>query len=447
MGGAPTSTPRDFPGDDRSILSDEEARARRLEALRGISREAAPEPALPPTAPSPIKPRGRRRGLLIVSVALAVALVAGVTGVAATVALRPHPKPAPPAFSIHTYFPRLTHSTIFVTSNSGGYGILYAIAPATGAIKWTFAMGQTFNTPVFAHNVVYTASSDDTLSAVSALSGKQIWSYSRPDSRNAWLALNGTELYVADRGGYLFALDAATGKARWSAAPGSDARIFSSPPAAAGGLVYVSSGAIPPSTRGALYAFDAATGELRWTVQTGFAAYGAPVVANGVVYDASADGVIHALSAASGANVWSAKVSAGFTAGAALANGALYVTGQDGKLYAVKASNGALIWSAVLGGAQGGAINSEPTVMDGAVYVVTTGAVIASYSAISGKLNWSEMTGSPSSSTPLVAGDALIVGDQNGNLTAYNAYDGSRAWRASLADSVDGSAIIASTGS
>ena len=77
------------------------------------------------------------------------------------------------------------------------------------------------------------------------------------------------------------ALDAATGKARWTHM--TRARIDSSP-AVAGGRVFVG------SNDGRLYAIDIASGKVAWEYEDGGALMSSPAIASGRVVIGSSDG-------------------------------------------------------------------------------------------------------------------------------------------------------------
>ena len=73
-------------------------------------------------------------------------------------------------------------------------------------------------------------------------------------------------------------------------APTSDttavAGVGSSPAVSRTGVVYIGS-------QDTLYALDAATGTAKWTTDAG-GAFASPVVSNGVIYVSSSDGIVHA---------------------------------------------------------------------------------------------------------------------------------------------------------
>lgn len=156
------------------------------------------------------------------------------------------------------------------------------------------------------------------------------------DGTSAWrpvLGDQGATLYVGTDAGTVYALDAATGAVRWSAAVGS---AVTSSPALAEGSLYV------PTASGDLVVLDAdgcgaSTCAPVWSGATGSAIDRQPAVAGGVVFTASADGTLHGFDAGgcgSGTcpDLWSAATGAQLSGGPIVSGGQLYVTfdGENG---------------------------------------------------------------------------------------------------------------------
>ncbi|HEY9284748.1 MAG TPA: PQQ-binding-like beta-propeller repeat protein [Pyrinomonadaceae bacterium] len=86
--------------------------------------------------------------------------------------------------------------------------------------------------------------------------------------------------------GYVFALDKKTGAGRWR---GKADRTAFSPPAVAGGAVYLATQA------GAYFALGARTGEERWKLWHAPLVTSAPLISDGVIYVLRSDGYVYAL--------------------------------------------------------------------------------------------------------------------------------------------------------
>ena len=99
-------------------------------------------------------------------------------------------------------------------------------------------------------------------------------------------AIANDTVYVADRNGNLYALDAGTGEWLWTKEVGTE---ITADPTVAGDTVLVG------TDDGTLYGLDTATGEERWRFKTGGKITAAPVVVGDTIYVASHDGVLYAL--------------------------------------------------------------------------------------------------------------------------------------------------------
>jgi glucose dehydrogenase len=196
--------------------------------------------------------------------------------------------------------PAVVQGMVYVGS---GDGKVYALYGASGAVKWTRALGSgTDASPAVAFGVVYISFD------------------------------SGNESFVA-------ALVAATGAVKWTRPVGLAA---TSSPAVDNGLVYVGASAGDGvNLQGpGVYGLDAATGAVKWTTQLAGVVYSSPAVANGLVYIGS-DHNVYALDAANGAIVWTGRIApAGIgdyafpASSPAVSNGVVYIGSNDGRVYA-----------------------------------------------------------------------------------------------------------------
>jgi len=225
--------------------------------------------------------------------------------------------------------------------------------------KWTYqAEGTVFSSPAVAGGVVYVGCSCGYLYALDAATGKKKWAYWTGGSQvNDSPAVVGGVVYFASGEDHtLHALDAATGKKKW--AYQTRGPIGNSSPTVVGGVVYFG------SWDGNVYALDAATGAKKWAYQTGNRVEASPAVADGVVYVGSVDdGTLYALDAATGAKKWTYHTNGQMFSSPTVANGVVYVGSDRGNVYALDAVSGAKKWAYPL------ATDSSATVADGVVYV------------------------------------------------------------------------------
>ncbi|MGW0768736.1 outer membrane protein assembly factor BamB family protein [Streptomyces sp. NPDC002676] len=252
--------------------------------------------------------------------------------------------------------------------------------------------------------------------------GFEAWSVRLPDAVAAEPVVCAGTVYVNCADGRCYALDAVSGRPRWSFDTHAPLRRS---PAVADGTVYV------VGESGLLHALSADTGEERWLRRVGHS--GDPVVADGVVFtvhhpafllrDASR---VTALDAATGDERWRARLPEGSAAGAAVADGRVFVQGARAELTALDAASGEELWH------QGSAENQlsccTPSVADG---VVVTGSGLGrlyAWDAATGERLWRAQASGVLDNTAARGDGVVYAGDSHGGLYAVNSADGSPLW-------------------
>lgn len=251
------------------------------------------------------------------------------------------------------------------------------------------------------------------------------------------LAAAGARVYAATAYGELVALDAANGAVIWRQRVDSP---LTGAPAVVGGTVYVS------GRDGSGWAIDAETGRVRWTVAgavgaTGMIGASAPTVSDNLVLFPFANGSITAALKVSGVQVWQAPVTgqrvgrayAGVTdiTGDAVAIGDVtYVGTASGRTAALDTSSGERIWTAVEG-----ALNT-PLVAGGSVFVVNDENRLVRLDAATGEVIWAVdmpyfTKDKPKKQKaivphfgPVLAGGRLVVVSGDGQMRLFNPADG-----------------------
>lgn len=255
---------------------------------------------------------------------------------------------------------------------------------------------------------------------------KTLWAVSLEGKVSARPVVTGGTVYANSEDGQVYALDAASGRTKWSYDAGTwkDAS-----PAVDDGTVYAG------GKDGSLYALDAATGQVKWKFFTAFGVYSTPVVADDVVYFATENGEVHAVDAVTGKQKWTCRTGAKITSSPAVADGYVYIGSYDYRLYALEAATGRKKWSYDTRSY----LDTTPTVADGTVYVYsdyrhTTYALRAG----SGELKWSNdgvdlQVGLHGMLFGWAAGPAEETAAA-GKFAAVDAADGKKRWLARLTD-------------
>lgn len=210
--------------------------------------------------------------------------------------------------------------TLILGGNMTGKGGLFAIDQTTGKVKWSFrplfksgTAAMTMAPAVSGTTVIAsfpTAYPGATIGLTLA-TGKELWR--GPDPASGVATTNGLALIVG-KNGTLYALDAATGTEKWTAALSASTRCTSTP-VARGNTVYVTAFVDTADAGKAkghlLFALDAATGAERWRYRAeGLYAHDGVclqgmLAADEAIY-ATGDNHLYAIDRETGRNRWKA---------------------------------------------------------------------------------------------------------------------------------------------
>jgi outer membrane protein assembly factor BamB len=209
--------------------------------------------------------------------------------------------------------------------------------------------------------------------------------------------IDGT-LYVGNNNGALYAIDAASGRVRWTA------RVINplmSAPLVYGESVIVGEG--DPTSRtsspsepimvgqgpSALIAFDRVSGEMRWQVELSGSAMPTPAIIDGVLVNHDGAGWINGVDPTTGTKLYARWIGsmASMTAALPVGDGDFVTTGVGSNAaWRIHASSGAVVWrSAFSKGASG--IGDCPPVSDGTrIYCDYVSPVLPDTSTVIGDL-------------------------------------------------------------
>jgi outer membrane protein assembly factor BamB len=207
-------------------------------------------------------------------------------------------------------------------------GDLIALDPATGAQRWSIALGSAIETsPLVVGNGIYVGTRAGEVVRVSLTSHRPVWTTAVGGSVKGAIARSGANVIVGDYSGHVSALSQATGRLAWRA---------TSP-----GKVFAGSGRF----------------------------YAGAAVAYGRVFIGNVNGRVLGIDATSGAINWVRVLSDYVYSSAAVANRMVFVGSYDHNLYALNAITGAVIWHQNLGQK----ISGSPSVLGDLVWVSTLG--------------------------------------------------------------------------
>lgn len=317
----------------------------------------------------------------------------------------------------------LDGATLYV----GQAGRLTALHAGTGKQKWQSPHGPTqYSTagtqftdaaPQLADDVVLVVdnhpahaknNTPGALHAIDASTGKKRWTFRSPAGKLATPAAADGVVCVADPA-TVYLVDAATGQVKASEkikdGVGTGRSAMSD-----GAAVFVDGG-------GAAVALDVKTRKVRWVASVRAPTDSAVVIGSGVVYL----GAQVALDLRTGKPWWQdGQVDTGLLPVSVSADGTLFTAGTQGfggdstKISAVDATSGTTVWQAGVPGDDTSAYG-PPAVLGDRVYAGTSGSGLLALDAASGKRRWRLEVGAAPVGPPVAAGHTVyaVVGNDS----------------------------------
>lgn len=152
------------------------------------------------------------------------------------------------------------------------------------------------------------------------------------------------------------------------------------------------------------------------------------------IYAANVDGVVHALDAETGRQRWRRDTKLRLSAGPVVGGNVVAVASSGGWVALLDAASGAEQWRAYVSGE----VLAAPAIGGGRLFVRTVHGYLYAFSLATGQELWSVSQSMPrlslrGTSAPVVQGQMVICGFDNGRLIAYQQSDGAKAWDVPLA--------------
>jgi len=268
---------------------------------------------------------------------------------------------------------------------------------------------------------------------------KRLWKYGDgPLLEFAPIYADG-EIFGYDNNGYVFALDADTGKIRWKRRI---ATLNASSPTYSHHRLFVVS-----LTPGQILDLNPSNGKTEWRKALPGRSESAPVVVGNRVFFGDEDGTMYAVDRRNGHTIWTTQLCGAVKASPAYQHGILFAGDYGGCMTAVNSHSGKIKWqssSQGLGFGVTGEFYSTPAVAFGRVYTGNLDHRVYSFDAQTGELAWSHSTGGYVYGGPTVAdtpgtGPTVYIGSYDGNVYALDARSGETRWSRSLGGQVLGS--------
>ena len=183
---------------------------------------------------------------------------------------------------------------------------------------------------------------------------------------------------------------------------------------------------------GVMYALDAKTGKTRWTFDTGMRIVGSPAVSEGVVVFGSANYTIYGLHAKTGKELWHITTNQAVMGAATIHEGIAYIGGGDGRMFAIDIHTGKVSWSF---DQLTNYVLTRPLVYNDKLYFGCWDTHFYALNLTDGSLVWKWNNGkgnpklSPASVWPVAANGRVFITAPDRYFTCLDAETGEQVWR------------------
>jgi outer membrane protein assembly factor BamB len=261
--------------------------------------------------------------------------------------------------------------------------------------------------------------SGSTLVAISLADQSEVWRTPLRATSRSGVTIDGTNAFVGDQDGTVYAVSLETGAISWSQEM--DGRVDSAVAVSDGQVIAVARNT--DTAQVVLAAFDEATGERSWpalAIQANSTAGTAPSAGGGSLFVGSADRRVRALDAADGTERWATLVLSLFSPATSLAFDDENVFAADiaAGLYRLDATGGGRAWSYHLNEV---VLRSSPVVSGNSVLIGLGDGRLVAIDVASGHLVWESAPSPGLLGTIALAGDAVIAvkGGRDAGLIAF----------------------------
>jgi outer membrane protein assembly factor BamB len=154
-----------------------------------------------------------------------------------------------------------------------------------------------------------------------------------------------------------------------------------------------------------------------------------PAVEGGRIYAAGRDGRVHALDLETGRSQWTTDTKLKASAGPAAGHGLVVVGSSSGRVAALNIADGTPRWEAQLSGE----MLARPAISPSVVVVRTVDGRMRGLAADTGRELWLVEHAPPrlslrGTASPVIAGNVVVAGFDNGRIGAYSLRDGETLW-------------------
>lgn len=315
-------------------------------------------------------------------------------------------------------------------------GVTTATLPETLELLWSFKTGDNIkSSPVVSDDKIVIGSTDGWIYTLT-MKGTLLWKYNTTNSIEAPAMIANGVVYCGNLDGTLFALDLNTGKVKWKYK--TENQIMGSPNLwQSAGKNYVVVGSYDYN----LHCVDALTGKLKWKYETGNYVNGCAAINNNLAIFGGCDGFLHVVNLATGKLKEKINVGTYVASSVTVDNNRVYVGDYDGKFSCLGITEKKILWKYLEKNEESPFIGS-PALFKNYVVVGNRNKFLYCFDKISGKLLWHKSMGGQVDSSPVIAGDKILIATMKGDVKIIQLRDGKQLLSYELGSPVTGSPAV-----
>jgi outer membrane protein assembly factor BamB len=286
-----------------------------------------------------------------------------------------------------------------------------------GDLEWqVYYYSEIIATPAALNNILYVGDLVGTFWAIDERDGKEIWRFETRGSIHSKALIHKKTIYFGSRDTSLYALDVNSGNKKWSFKTGDRIEVT---PIIDGNSIYFG------SHDGSFYCLNADDGTLKWCFQTGGPISYTGVISDNTVYFSSYDYSIYALNKDTGKLVWNKKMDNIITSSLAVENGTLVFSNLNKFIYALRADNGEKIWWQKINAGQ-----SSPLIVGDTVFIGNNDGLLYALGLKTGRIKWVFRTnGGMISVRPVFYDNAIYFTSEDGKIYGVESSSGAEVFK------------------
>jgi outer membrane protein assembly factor BamB len=278
--------------------------------------------------------------------------------------------------------------------------------PVGGTLKeiWKASIGDIWGSPVIAGENVFVGSGTGHFYSVDAKTGKVIWKVPVGGRVESSACIDKSTAYIGNDTGMFYAINIRNGAILWKK---SLSEYVRSSAYCDGKSIYV--GSINPERKtGMLWALSAESGSVLWKKPMG-PVFSSPVVDHDEVIIGSDDEILYCFSTI-GTAKWQIQLPGKIRSTPVIARDFVYAGGFGGVIHKIRRSNGEIVWR----NPEAGSMYSSIASGKGYVVAGNNAGAILYFQVNGGKKKAEFASGGPVTSSPLVVGQFVLVGSNDG---------------------------------